>query len=33
MSEGTLRMLGDYEIVVELESDITATIKLSVVAE
>jgi len=32
MSEGTLRMLGDYEIVVELESDITATIKLSIIA-
>lgn len=33
MSEGALRMTGEYEIVVELDSDIIATVKLNVVAE
>ncbi len=33
MSEGALRMTGEYEIVVELESDIIATVKLNVVGE
>jgi large subunit ribosomal protein L9 len=33
LSEGVLRLLGEYEIVIELESDVTATIKLNVVAE
>lgn len=33
LSEGTLRLLGDYEIIIELESDVTATVKLSVIPE
>lgn len=33
LSEGALRMIGDYEIAIELESDVLATIKLSVVTE
>lgn len=31
LPEGTLRMLGDYDITIELDSDITATIKISIV--
>jgi large subunit ribosomal protein L9 len=30
LSEGTIRMVGEYEIVVELGGDITATVKLVV---
>jgi large subunit ribosomal protein L9 len=33
LSEGSLRMLGEYEVVIELESDVTATIKLNIVGE
>lgn len=33
MSEGTLRMIGEYDITIELEGDVTATVKLTVVAE
>lgn len=33
LSEGSLRMLGEYEITIELESDVTAIVKLNVVAE
>lgn len=33
LSEGSIRMLGEYDIVIELESDIIATVKLNVVAE
>jgi len=33
MSEGALRMIGEYEIVIELEGDITATVKLNIVPE
>ncbi|MCF6338824.1 MAG: 50S ribosomal protein L9 [Gammaproteobacteria bacterium] len=33
LSEGALRQIGDYEISIELHSDIQATVKLSVVAE
>lgn len=33
LPEGTLRMIGEYEIVIELEGDITALIKVNVVAE
>jgi large subunit ribosomal protein L9 len=30
---GVLRMTGDYEIVLELHSDVTATVKISIVSE
>ncbi len=30
LSEGSIRMVGDYEITVELESDVTALVKISV---
>lgn len=33
LSEGTLRRLGDYELTIDLDSDVTATIKLSIVNE
>lgn len=33
LPEGVLRMTGEYEITIELESDITATVKLSIVGE
>lgn len=33
LSEGSLRQVGDYDISVELHSDVVATVKLSVVAE
>lgn len=33
LSEGALRMLGEYEIVIELESDVTANIKVKIIAE
>lgn len=33
LPEGTIRTLGDFDITIELESDLTATIKLKVVAE
>lgn len=33
LPEGTLRLLGDYEIAIELESDISAVVKISVVSE
>jgi len=33
LSEGALRLLGDYEVTVELESDVTAVVKLSIVPE
>lgn len=33
LPEGAIRTLGDYDITIELESDLTATIKLRVVAE
>src|SRR5262245_16415782 len=33
LSEGSLRMLGEYDVVIELESDVTASIKVNVVAE
>ncbi|MCF6254747.1 MAG: 50S ribosomal protein L9 [Gammaproteobacteria bacterium] len=33
LSEGALRQIGDYEISIELHSDVQATVKLSVVAE
>lgn len=33
LSEGALRMVGDYDITIELEGDITATVKLSIVGE
>lgn len=31
--EGTLRMVGEYDISIELDSDITATVKLKIVGE
>lgn len=33
LPEGALRLLGEYDIVIELESDVTATIKVRVIAE
>jgi len=33
LSEGALRQVGDYEISIELHSDVQAAVKLSVVAE
>jgi large subunit ribosomal protein L9 len=33
LSQGTLRMVGEYEVLIDLESDMTATVKVSVVAE
>lgn len=33
LPEGSLRQVGDYEIDIDLHSDVTATVKLSVVAE
>lgn len=33
LSEGALRLLGEYEITIELESDVTAVVKLNIVGE
>ncbi|RDI45215.1 50S ribosomal protein L9 [Aquicella lusitana] len=33
LPEGPLRMLGEHEVIVELESDVTAIVKVNVVAE
>lgn len=33
LPEGTLRMIGEYEISVELDSDIVSTVKLNIVPE
>lgn len=33
LSEGTLRTLGEYEITIELESDVTAIVKVNIVGE
>lgn len=33
LPEGTLRMVGEYEITVELESDVTAVVKVNIVPE
>lgn len=33
LSAGTLRMVGEYEVAIELESDVTAAVKINVVAE
>lgn len=33
LSEGTLRHLGTYDVMVELDSDLTAVIKVNVIAE
>lgn len=33
LSEGTLRTLGEYEITIELESDVTAPVKVNIVTE
>lgn len=33
MPEGTLRVVGEYEIIIELESDVTATVKVNIVGE
>lgn len=33
LSEGSLRMVGEYEIAIELESDVTATVKVNIVGE
>ncbi|NOX92060.1 MAG: 50S ribosomal protein L9 [Gammaproteobacteria bacterium] len=33
LPEGALRQIGDYEVSVELHSDVQATVKLSVIAE
>ncbi len=33
LPEGALRMVGEYDITVELDGDVTATIKVNIVAE
>ncbi|TAK76922.1 MAG: 50S ribosomal protein L9 [Gammaproteobacteria bacterium] len=33
LSEGTIRMVGDYEVIIDLEGDITATVKLTITGE
>lgn len=33
LPEGSLRMLGEYDIAIELESDVTAMIKVNIVSE
>ena len=33
LPEGTLRMVGEYEITIELESDVTAIVKVNIVSE
>ena len=33
LSEGSIRMIGDYEITIELDSDVTALVKVSIVTE
>jgi len=33
MPEGSIRMVGDYEIIIELDSDVNSIVKFSVVAE
>ena len=33
MPEGTLRMIGEYELTIELDSDVTSIIKVNIVSE
>ncbi|OGT34985.1 MAG: 50S ribosomal protein L9 [Gammaproteobacteria bacterium RIFCSPHIGHO2_12_FULL_37_14] len=33
MPEGALRMLGEYELTIELESNVTSTVKVNIVSE
>ena len=33
LSEGALRMIGEFEITIELDSDVTAIVKLNIVGE
>ena len=33
LTEGTLRMVGDYDITIDLDSDISATVKLKIAGE
>jgi large subunit ribosomal protein L9 len=33
LSEGALRMLGEFEVTIELESDVTALVKVTIVPE
>ncbi len=33
LDEGTLRMVGEYDITIDLDSDITASVKLKIVGE
>lgn len=33
LSEGSLRMVGEYDVVIELESDVTAIVKVNIVPE
>jgi large subunit ribosomal protein L9 len=33
LPEGSLRMAGEYEIIIDLEGDITATVKVNIVGE
>jgi large subunit ribosomal protein L9 len=33
LPEGSLRMVGEYEITIELESDVTATVKINISGE
>jgi large subunit ribosomal protein L9 len=33
LPEGTLRMVGEYDITIELDSDVVATVKVNIIAE
>jgi large subunit ribosomal protein L9 len=33
LPEGTLRLVGEYEVIIELESDVTAIVKVSITPE
>jgi len=33
LSEGAIRLVGEYEIIIDLEGDVTAVVKLNVVSE
>lgn len=33
LAEGSLRMVGEYDVIIELEGDVTATVKVNIVPE
>lgn len=33
LPEGALRLIGEYEVLIELESDVTATVKVNIISE